>query len=498
MRSLKANTFILPIILLLSSVFHILRWTIGHDWGGDFAGYLSQTVSLYNGTLDEFIIYNKFTIKESDAGFGPIAYPWGFPALLLPAYSLFGLSMFPFKLTILFCFICFLVVIWKMFEQTLSRTENILMVSLFAFNPLLLSHSDSILSDTPFLLFSTLSIYLMQKLLFEKPSKNLFIGLALGLFFSIAVSIRSNGILLPITYCLVIAFSFLLKKGSIRSPIESNQTINPSKHLLVQHVANLLLPLAVFLIIQRILLYSLPYSENVHLELLFSNFSFKSFTSNVVEYSFRLKDFFGTGYYGMGLYLLSLPFFILGIKRSVNQDHFFLYLIYTFLIILLLLVWPFTQGIRFLFPLLPFYLFYVFLGLRIYPKKITHLFPHTLLLLIFTAASTHHISLNLLNGRAHPDGPYSKEAIEMFHFIQENTPLTDSIIFRKPRVLRLYTERNSFYPKFTNIDNEVLVDWYVNDKNHDLDNENKALLITKLQTDLVFENGRFMVFRILN
>jgi hypothetical protein len=42
------------------------------------------------------------------------------------------------------------------------------------------------------------------------------------------------------------------------------------------------------------------------------------------------------------------------------------------------------------------------------------------------------------------EGPYSADSVELFDYIKQNTKRSDAIIFFKPRVLTLYTDRRSF------------------------------------------------------
>ena len=99
---------------------------------------------------------------------GPIAYPWGFPLLLTPAYILFGISPFGLKLPSLLTYLGFLLVFFFLVRRRFTLTESLLAVSLFAFNPGLLSFLDNILSDMPFLFCSTLSILLADIYVHEK------------------------------------------------------------------------------------------------------------------------------------------------------------------------------------------------------------------------------------------------------------------------------------------------------------------------------------------
>ena len=103
-----------------------------------------------------------FTIYQSSTQIGPVAYPWGYPLILTPIYAIKGISPLALKLPGLFFFAGFLICLYLLTQGTASRTtESLLLVSLFAFNPMLLNFLDQILSDIPFLFFSTLALLLM-------------------------------------------------------------------------------------------------------------------------------------------------------------------------------------------------------------------------------------------------------------------------------------------------------------------------------------------------
>lgn len=50
----------------------------------------------------------------------------------------------------------------------------------------------------------------------------------------------------------------------------------------------------------------------------------------------------------------------------------------------------------------------------------------------------------MLTNKQAIEGPYSKEAIEVFSFIKQNTSDNSKILFAKPRALAYFTGRTSF------------------------------------------------------
>ena len=157
-------------IFLLLGISCILIYTTltnGHNWGGDFSSYIMQAQSITEGTPQSFIEKNRFTIERSSRSLGPVAYPWGFSVLLAPLYLVFGLDMIALKSLGAMSFLFFLLLLWFGFQKEHSYFWRLFLVALFGLNPYLLSYLNNILSDIPFLLFSTLSLLLMGKVIVE-------------------------------------------------------------------------------------------------------------------------------------------------------------------------------------------------------------------------------------------------------------------------------------------------------------------------------------------
>ena len=161
MRTL--HNIILIIIILSSFLLGASTLTRGHEWGDDFASYLMQAQSIIDGGTNEFIEHNTFTIFESSIQIGPVAYPWGYPLILTPALLLKGLHPLTLKLPVLFLFAGFLICLYMLVKKRLSLTESLLLVSLFAFNPVLVKFLDQILWIFPcrFLYLSVCCLFLI-------------------------------------------------------------------------------------------------------------------------------------------------------------------------------------------------------------------------------------------------------------------------------------------------------------------------------------------------
>ena len=175
-----------------------------------------QAKSILNGDMQNFVEHNSITIYQSSAQIGPVAYPWGYPLILTPIYAVKGISPLALKLPGLFFFAGFLICIYLLTKNRLTTTESLLLVSLFAVNPLLINFLDQILSDIPFLFFSTLALLLMMK---EKPLGTLDAAL-LGGVIAFAFFIRTTGILLLASFLVVEFFNIWNQKTSRKSNLK--------------------------------------------------------------------------------------------------------------------------------------------------------------------------------------------------------------------------------------------------------------------------------------
>ena len=55
----------LIIILVVSLVIGSSQLTRGHEWGDDFAAYIMQAKSIFNGDMQNFVEHNGITIHQS-------------------------------------------------------------------------------------------------------------------------------------------------------------------------------------------------------------------------------------------------------------------------------------------------------------------------------------------------------------------------------------------------------------------------------------------------
>lgn len=153
---------LLLIIILLSLTLGSATLTRGHEWGDDWASYVMQSQSILRNQTHDFVEHNAFTIFNSSMRVGPVAYPWGYPLIITPALILKGLHPLTLKLPGLFLFAGFLICLYLLIKKHLTRTESLLIISLFAFSPAFIKFLDQILSDIPFLFIICSHYYYLQ------------------------------------------------------------------------------------------------------------------------------------------------------------------------------------------------------------------------------------------------------------------------------------------------------------------------------------------------
>ncbi len=472
-------------ILILSIVLGSAHLTRGQDWGDDFAAYILQAKSILQGNMPEDVQHNSFTIEASTETVGATAYPWGYPLIIAPVYAVAGLNLIALKLPTLLFYAGFLVCLFVFMRRKLDRGKSLLIVALFAFNPALLKFLDEILSDVPFLFFVTLALWLMD---FSVDDPHSTIVWALGPVIFMAFFVRTTGILL------VVALSI----GQVIQII-----LHRDEHTLVQRIIQstliVWLVFGLFFLISALIF---PMGSESYLIAL-TNFSIHIFLDNISNYFQLFGEFFGTEPLSGIIYYFTIIFFALGLW--VRKRHDAIVIIYFFFALASLIIWPYFQGIRFILPLLPLFLYFVFQGFSFVIGQLASRY-HTigkavfygfwfLLIIFFFTTSTAYAYTNIQNDRQIP-GPFDMYSIQMYNFIKNETPADSVIIFFKPRLLRLMTDHDAF--ESSKCPPMRLGDYIVLVKGPSQYRQfpNGQIGICHLDLREVFENGQFFAYQI--
>jgi dolichyl-phosphate-mannose-protein mannosyltransferase len=472
-------------IVILSLILGSSTLTRGHEWGDDFASYVMQAKSILNGKTQEFVEHNAFTIFESSSQIGPVAYPWGYPLILTPMYAIKGNSPLALKLPGLSFFAGFLICLYLLASNRLTRTESLLLVSLFAFNPMLMDFLDQILSDIPFLFFSTLALILMT----NGNKRGIPDYILLGGVIACAFFIRTTGVILLASFLAIKAF----KVWSNRTNREDTKKILWGMFILC----------ATFGLLWAVYALLFPGGGESYFAQ-YQAFQIETIPGFISGYFHLFSLFFGEGTIWKYLYYILFIFFLVGIwiRRKGEQ----VFLIFFSLWMILLITWPYWQGPRFLFPLLPIFMYFTFQGMKTSIHKLPEKYHRIgqgifygfwlLIIGIFLFNSATRAYNNVQNGR-NINGPFDPVSMEVYSYIKEKTPSDSILIFFKPRALRLMTDHDTLM--INQCEGMLKGDYIVLSKKVGENNQVPPERIDScgLPLDNVFENRRFIIYEIL-
>lgn len=433
----KWDSAVLLSIILAAFILYIPSLRTDHNWGGDFAQYISQAASISDGSMDEMMRLSAFRFDNSDNSIrlGPKLYAWGYPLLLSPVYHFFGINMVAMKLVTSLFYLLSLPIIYLIFKNRLRSVPGLLLIAIMAFNPSMFDFKESLRADFPLLFFTLLSIYLIQRFIIDH---NLWINKAfsmilLGATIFLAFFFRGNGILL-------LPSLFLVQLVELR----------PSWMLSEQNYRKALIHLIPYITFLMLMVFAnslFPQATGSYGDMI-NYFSLPRFLGNVVYYAFLLARFFAlpTKILGILLYIFVAPFFFIGLAKRIKTDYF--YAVFIAMTLIFFILYPGRQGLRYIFPVIPFFLYFSFIGMnslhRVLPERmkgnrILALIGGAILILFLHGMGV-DIYANYA-GNNTVDGPYAKESTELFDYIKAHTPKDSAIIFFKPRVLTLYTGR---------------------------------------------------------
>ena len=155
-----AMLLFLPIVAWLAVQQH----HTGHAWGDDFALYVRQATSIFDGNIGQVIADNTFNVRNAaKPGFSPYVYPWGWPLLLSPFVRLFGLDYSMLKLIGVACLCGFLWVFHELIRARASRWIAFGVVAVMGTSLAYLVHTDHLLSELPYMLAVVVTLWWLDR-----------------------------------------------------------------------------------------------------------------------------------------------------------------------------------------------------------------------------------------------------------------------------------------------------------------------------------------------
>jgi len=193
-----ARIVTLPVIVLVAALLAVLLHRTGHTQGDDFALYLRQARSVFDGDIGQVVSDNRFAVLNSDSGFSPIAYPWVWPLLLSPFVHAWGFDYDRLKLVEVATFCCWLVLFHGIVRRRIGWGAATAIVAVFATAPLFLSHTDQLLTEFPHLAAVALVIWCYDRLRRHATLISATTGqlIALGTLIALAFNVRRESVVL--------------------------------------------------------------------------------------------------------------------------------------------------------------------------------------------------------------------------------------------------------------------------------------------------------------
>ena len=206
-------------VVVTAAVLAVNLHRNGHNQGDDFALYLRQARSIFDGDIAQVVADNRFAVLNSDYGFSPTAYPWGFPLLLSPFVKQWGLDYGRLKLVEVACFCVWIVLVHGIVRRRVGRGLAIAIAAVLATGPVLLAHTDQLLSEYPHAMVLALWMWWLDRVLRRSP----LIGagtrqlVTLGVLGAAAYNVRRESIIL-IAVILVTQLVELVRARRARPP----------------------------------------------------------------------------------------------------------------------------------------------------------------------------------------------------------------------------------------------------------------------------------------
>ena len=416
------SLFIPALLIMAIGAFQIGTIRDGQGWGDDFAEYILQTKHMATG--QGFVPYEF--IPNPATMLGGQAYPPLLSVLLLPAYLIFGLNLYPMKIIGIVCVLVGLWFINLVFKDWLPLAWRCILIVLVGICPRLFDMRDGIESETPFLLFFFLCIYLLQRAYTEAPEPppalrwSVLVGLSL---FAAEATRNTGAALFPVVLTLdLIHFRRLTRFAMLSVVIGA-------------------VPSAILSVLLRtgggyLAYYNFSPMWLIRSAYLFSKNSETVWWGTMPRWPGYLAAFAAGAVCLWGLYVR--------LRQRPGAVEFA-----TFWYLCIVLPYFAPQYWQYFVPVLPIYLAYILVGIRDVQTKLSSVAVGRFV----TAAAIIVMALLYATAYARADwGAYHEgisdpQFLNVCDFIRSHTQRSDVILFRKPRLLALMTERRaSVYP----------------------------------------------------
>ena len=456
---------ILYLFILLSIIGNLLLLDNYHQWGDDFTLYLNQARTLLDGGYNDLYIANKDVMDHGKAG--PYLYPIGYPILISPLFYFSDFNFIYFKL---FNFIIYLIGLYFFYKITevlkINKEISLVTILTILLSPIFFWHHNNVVSDIPSFTLSLICVYLYLKVINDNKLNSTFNLNILLLSFLVAFSIFTRTASIAILFSMIVV-SFI-KIVLIDKNIKSY----------LAHFFYLIFITVVFFILNTSL--HLNRGDN-EMKVFIDTNVFETIKHHTPYYIELITDPFTvilnpliiiildhTSFFSYKEYanlicivFVCISFSILLIRYIVQRgiinvfitvDKLFIAFVLTSTVGIYI-IWPSTQGHRFIFLIYPFIFLFLYCQVINLPKKINSLFLILVVLLLCLEginnlkfnlfASNNSKNINEVDGR-----PGSKDFNQMMIYIKDSVILAKNkvIATNKPRLVFFFTHKKAYLP----------------------------------------------------
>ncbi|HEX6505458.1 MAG TPA: hypothetical protein VF011_19615 [Terriglobales bacterium] len=383
----------------------------GNTWGDDFALYILHAQNIATGKpyADTGYIYNP-----ADPIYGPPTYPPIFPLLLVPVCHFAGLNLWAMKCEQVVFFVLALLMIYLYLLQCTTVVNASLVIAVLGFNPNFWAAKDNILSDLPFLFFFWMAAWLASR-----QSRHWSRAALLGSVFYLAAGTRTIGI--------TIVAGFLLYELLTRRKL----------------TAFALIVTATCIGLLALQSRSIPSSQGSY----FDSFrpTLASVVGNTVSYTRALLTFWmGNSKSALAFTIVAITSVLAVVGLYAHAKRGLALLEITLALYLCgVIIWPARQGLRLLYPVIPFYVYLIVTGLALLASHFSTPYLRAVgtaaLLLIVSAGYAGGYRSSNLRVIAETDGLASFN--DLCRRVQTITHDDDVFLCRRPRALTLFARR---------------------------------------------------------
>ena len=439
-------------ILIVSCVVHLATIRDGHNWGDDFAHYITHAQNIAAGRP---YAETGFLFDRS-AFIAPAAYLPGLPLLLAPVYRVFGLNFVAFKVVVVVAWTIALLLFCRLFAATLGRWYLAAWALLVGFHPLFYGFKQQVLSESAFAMWVAAALLAMERW-WPRPGphpnalKNarqqprgrrpqmVWRGVVIGLAIAGAVATRSIGVALLGAVMLPALVSprrapwplvgaALATSGALmllllalipgQSAYVTNARWDSAPGWRVQFYA------ADFAGLLPVM------TANEGHALLAATRSVLGVTPPLPRIRKTWVALFLLSVVGLGLIVSG---FVARVRRGLTPLE-----VFTLAYLPPMVVYPFYQGDRYLLPILPIVFFYLLLGIRnlALDERRWGAFALVPALIVVSIVQVRNLART-----PHYAGIETDDARRFFAFIRNETPASAVVVSAKPRAIYLFTSR---------------------------------------------------------